>query len=212
MAKASEIVKVKADDINTESMALAAKGNATAGRKSTSTGANCWAITALWLNQQKPLGDYDASKDVKDIAKDIRETFKSAFQEEHDIPEGGRNARTGKMMDSLIDAKTGELKWSSWEETKLPIQYCTDIAQVVKAGLVDELLVSETSVRGKSYILKDAKGAEPAMKTIQRSLELIDKKYKELNDKDLRLASDLIDKLLSDLNEHREACKLAKAA
>ena len=130
----------------------------------------------------------------------MREAFANAFLTEWDeaVTEGhkeeltpeavGKNARTGKLME-ILDSD-GIPKFSSWEETQLSIQYCSNIATVVKAGLIDELIIDKAKgkVLGKSDILAKAKATESPLKTIQRSCEMVENKATAVAATDLEAA------------------------
>ena len=164
-------------------MTQACSGNAQSARRVANTSGKAWGTTVLWLNEKKDLKSFDATKDVKDIAKDLRESFANAFLVEWDdaVTEGhkeeltpesvGKNARTGKLM--VILDKDVQPKWSSWEETKLPIAYCGDIARIIKAGIVDEVLPGGNKVMGRTDALQRAKTPESPLETIERSAKLI---------------------------------------
>ena len=193
--KKASIIRVS--EVSLENMTNAASGNAVGQRKVKKSGATCWAQTALWLNLQNPLESFDRSLDIKDIAENVREAFKEAFIAEADIPEVGRNARTGKTMD--VCDKEGIPKWSSWEETRAPISYCGDIATIIKANLVTDFIVSEKSVMAKADILAMAKVAEPAFETIKRSITLISAKVPAVNSADLITTIELLESLLGEV-------------
>ncbi len=178
--KKAQVIKVK--EVSLSTLTELSSSNATAGRKSANTGASAWAQCCLWLNEVSPLSDFDNDKDVKDIASDVRDAFKNGFI-----------ARTGKMMD-VVDAKTSQPKWSSWDQTRLAISYCGDIAVVIKNNLVDDLLVSDKSVLAKSDILK-RKAKQPAIETIKASAVMIGKKFPECDEAGRKEAIELINAL-----------------
>jgi len=103
----------------------------------------------------------------------------------------------------LLD-KDGQPKWSSWEETKLPIAYCGDIARIIKAGIVDEVLPGGNKVMGRTDALQRAKTPESPLETIERSAKLIGDKAKELGSSDIETAKAFVAnamKALAELNE-----------
>ena len=129
VAKKSTVVSVK--EVSIKAMTDACTGNASGARRANNNAGKAWGVTALWLNEKSTLSAFDATKDVKDIAEDVRKVFKDEFLTDwaEAVEEGvkeeltddsiGKNARTGKMME-ILDGN-GEIKWSSWEETKLSI-------------------------------------------------------------------------------------------
>ena len=188
MSEKSNVVTVKKVDV--VAMTNACVGNANGVRKAANNAGKAWGVSVLWLNAKKDFATFDATKDVSEIAEDVRKVFKDEFimdwgiavdngdKEELTSDTLGKNARTGKMMEVLD--KNGEIKWSSWEETKLAVSYCGDIAKVIDAGLTSELLVSARSVMGRSEILAKCKVKESAVDTIKRSSEMIENKATEL--------------------------------
>lgn len=206
MAKAKKLNYVSVAEVSIENLVDASKGTMVGQRKASAQSGKCWAQTTLWLNDHKPLETYDADADVKDIAESIRQTFKDNFLVERTDVYGeiteeteGRNARTGKMIE-ILD-KNGDPKWSSWEETKLPIGYCGDLAQVVKAGLVSELIVSDKKVMARVDILNKAKVPETPLASILRACDLIAKKGPEVPEVSLPDAIGAVEFALAELRK-----------
>ena len=199
MADKIETIIVKGT-VGIVGMTGACSGNSSANVKAGRTAGQAWGQTVLWMNSRKALDTFDRNKEVKDIAEDLRKEYKLNFLIDWDdaVTEGdkeeltpelqGKNYRTGKMV-PILDSN-GEPKWSSWDETKLSIQYLGDIAHVVKAGMTKELIVDEKrkKVVGKNSILKLAKGQEDPLKTIQRSCDMVEKKATAVKDADLASA------------------------
>ena len=213
MSKSNKVVFSTVAEVSVEKLIEASKGHSAGQRKMRNNEGRAWSQTLLWLHGLKPLDSFDDTQEVKDIAEDIRDEFKSNFLVERDEAIGeldseseGRNARTGKMV-PILDAK-GEPKWSSWEETKLPIAYCTDMARIVKAGIVADVIPSANKVMGRTDALKLAKTPETPLETIKRSVELIENKLKEIADTDAQTAANLIE----DIGKIADALALSKAA
>ena len=204
MANDKKVVYQTASDVSVVKLVEAAKGGVAGQRKMRNNEGKCWTQTVLWLHGLCPLDSFDDTQEIKAIAEDVRDAFKSNFLIERDSEIGeideeteGRNARTGENV-KVLDAK-GEPKWSSWEETKTPIGYCGDLARVIKAGKVSDLIPKANRVMGRSDILKQCKAPETPLETIMRSLDMADKKFEECSDADklkaLDAITDLFDKL-----------------
>ena len=189
---------IRVSEVSLENMTQSAKSNSVATRKVKKSGATCWAQTALWLNSVSPLEKHDVGT-VEEIAESLRAAFKKAFLEEADIPEEGKNARNGETMD-IIDPKTGEPKWSSWEETRNPISYCGEFAQIIKAGLIDTFIVSEKSCMAKGDIMAMAKVGETPLATIERCLKLIDDKFGALKLEEAKVVIELMNVSVAGMN------------
>ena len=210
MAEKKAVV-IKVREVSVGNMTDAAKGNATGQRKVKSSGNSCWAQTVLWMHGVQDLATYTTGKDVKDIAEAMRVEFKNAFLAEYEeLPEQGRNARTGKIID-VQDGK-GEIKWSSWEETKAPISYIGDLALIAKKGLVSELVVGELSVLGRTDILKRCKDAETPMSACERGLKIVTENYEGVNLTDLEATVASLEALYIKASQHVEDVKAAVKA
>lgn len=180
--KKPTFITVSAFDAN--SIVDSSSASSAGMRRAKSNGDKCWAQTCLFLRAAGAFESLDTAGDVKDIAEKIRETFKESFLDNiEDLPEQGRNARTGKTID-IADGK-GDLKWSSWEGTRNSISYCGDLATVAKANLLDDLFKGEKQVMAKGDILGRAKGSETPLKACNRGLDLVESKLDSLKEAEL---------------------------
>ena len=196
-------------ELSIENLTESAKGNSQANIRVKRTGSTCWAQTVLFINEAKPLADFDETQDAKELAEELRDTFKTAFMDEYEGDyDEGKNARTGKTM-NITDAK-GEVKWSSWEMTRLPISYATDLAQVLAKGLLDDLIDTSgkhVKVLDKADAMRACKDAESPMATIEKALALVETKYAEVTDTEQATAMAMVEDL-----SKRLAAFVAKAA
>lgn len=210
-----ETVVVKGN-VGIVGMTQACSGNAGANQKAHKSAGQAWGQTVLWVNEKQDLGSFDSTKEQKEIAEDVRKAYKSAFlsdwqdaaddgeKEELTDETIGKNYRTGKMVSVLKD---GEPIWSSWCETKLSIQYCGDLATIIKGEKVPDLLVDvkRKKVMAKNAALKLAKVPETPLKTIVRSAEMIETKATEVAAKDLTEAINEVAKALKSLQDIKDA-------
>ena len=210
---AEKKMTIKVSEISVASVAKANSRGSRAKRTIDRSGETCWAQTVLIVNGVLPLAEIDATQDEKVIKEQVRDAFKKAFMQaveddEHEIPEKGTNARNGDTID-VIDPKTGEPKWQSWDETRNSISACGEIGQLVKAGVGDQLVVGEKEVLAKNAA-KAAKPKEGPMATIKRSAQMIEQKFNELSPADQSKALKLLEELYTATativatNEHGE--------
>lgn len=199
----SKVKTIKVSEISVEAVAKANSRGSRAKRTLSKQTDTCWAQTVLIVNGVLPLAGIDATQDEKVIKDQVRDAFKQAFIDaveagEHEIPEDGYSARDGqKLKGGVIDPKTGEPKWSSWDETRNSISACGEIGALVKAGVGDQLVVGEREVLAKNSA-KAAKPKQSPFQTIAASCTLIDGKFKELSPEDALKALALLEKLYTD--------------
>jgi len=197
MAKENTVKTIKVSSVSVSMLAKANSGNASATRKVKKTSETCWAQTILLVDSVLPLAEIDVSQEEDVIKEQVRDAFKNAFMDaaesgEYEIPEKGINARNGNTID-VIDGKTGEVKWSSWDVTRNSISACGEIGQLVKAGLGDQLVVGEKEVLAKASA-KSAKPKQHPLDTIKAATTLIAGKYDELSDADKAVALAIVEK------------------
>ena len=163
----AKVNTIKVSSYSIEALAKANSRGSRAKRTIDKSGDTCWAQTVLAVNSQASLKEMDSTLDEKQIKDLVRDAFKKAFLKavedgEYEIPETGVSARDGKAID-VLDAKTGEPKWSTWDETRNSISACGEIGALVKAGIGDQLVISENEVLAKN----SAKAAKPKQSPFQ---------------------------------------------
>jgi hypothetical protein len=82
------------------------------------------------------------------------------------IPEKGKD-RDGKEIE-VVNAKTGEPKWASWDQTRRIFAYLSDIAKVINYGKQAELYPESLKVAARCDILSLCKVPETLMNGIER--------------------------------------------
>lgn len=160
-------VFVKAEDVFTTMTDGAGNASAFAIKGANASG-RAWGATVLYLGAKKDFASYDKTAEVKDIATALRDAYKKDFvadwnkavaagkkDEELDKTTSGKNARTGESM-KVMNGK-GEIKWSSWSETRLGINYCGEIAKAIKAGLAEKLIVKADTAASFRSIMDEVK-------------------------------------------------------
>jgi len=154
---------------------------------------------------------FDGSNDPDGLGKkECHSRFIGVLNEEvlvSELPEEVLDRKGDKMT---LLKKNGTVKWSSWAVTARVVQHVSDVWKVVELGLPFGELFSEGIIMSRYELLKKIeeltpeKTPETAIETILRCNELVGKKVKELEEKDIETAISsivIIQNLLADMQE-----------